>query len=226
MPTLAPKPEVTRTIAPAGTHVARVFKFMNLGTRRQEYQGKPKDYDDTLVNISWELSNELNEFEVENKETGQKETVTKPFAVSREFTLSMGPKSNLRPIVEGIIGTTLSDDEAYNFDLESLVGMACLVTVAHKKSKDGERTYAKVVSTAPLVKGMEAPAAINTPKIFDVNVAPLEEIADMPEWLREKIEVSHEYKARVKSLSNKVALKEFDKPEYPTDDIDPSDIPF
>ena len=34
MPTYSPKPNTTTyDPAPAGTHVARVFKFMNLGTR-------------------------------------------------------------------------------------------------------------------------------------------------------------------------------------------------
>ena len=63
MSTTAPVAQKTYAIAPAGTHVARIYRFMNMGTRLQEYQGQPKDYPDTLVSFTLELPNELNEFE-------------------------------------------------------------------------------------------------------------------------------------------------------------------
>ena len=108
----------------------------------------------------------------------------------------MGKRSNLRPFVEGIIGTSLTDQEAYAFDVESLVGMTCLVTIAHKKSVDGERTYANIVSTSPLVKGMEAPEAVNDVVVQDVNQMSKEEIDALPDWLRDKMVISDEYKDR------------------------------
>lgn len=197
MPTYSPKPSTTSyEPAPAGTHVARVFKFMNLGTRFQEYKGERKAYPDTLINFSLELPNEINKFTYVDKETNEEVEVEKPFAISREFTLSMGKRSNLRPFVEGIIGVALTDQEAYAFDVESLVGMTCLVTIAHKKSPDGERTYANIVSTSPLVKGMQAPEAVNEPTIQDVNDMSKEQIELLPEWLRDKMIISDEYKAR------------------------------
>ena len=169
MPTIATKPESTFTPVPEGTHVARVYKFMNLGQRLQEYQGVQKDYPDTLINISFELPLELNKFTVKN-EDGTEEEIEKPFAISREFTLSMGAKSNLRPIVEGIIGTSLSDEEAYAFDLETLVGKTCQLTVVHKPSADGTKTYSNITSTAPLMKGIEVPEPFNDAVIQDVKL--------------------------------------------------------
>jgi len=219
MPTIANKPQSTFTLAPAGTHVGRIFKFMNLGTSIQLFQGQPKPYPDTLVNFSFELPLELNKFTVKNPD-GTEEEVEKPFAISREFTLSMGNKSNLRKFVEGVIGTKLDDEEAYAFDIEQLVGMACLVTINHKKSKDGTRTYAEVTSTAPLMKGMEVPAQFNESKILDVKTMSLEEISALPEFLRKKMEVSDEYKARFGGHD----LDGEDAP--PEDEINPDDIPF
>lgn len=196
MPTVAPVPQSTHTIAPKGTHLARVYRFMNLGTRLQEYQGVLKDYPDTLVTFTLELPNEINEFEYENKETGEKEKVSKPFVISREFTLSMGKKSNLRPFVEGIIGTSLSDAEAGNFDIEELIGMTCQATIVHEQSKDGSRTYAKLKSVAPLMKGIAVPDAINEPQIQDVKTMTEEEINALPQFIQDKIKVSDEWKAR------------------------------
>jgi hypothetical protein len=46
----------------------------------------------------------------------------------------MGQKSNLRPFVESFIGTSLDDDEAYNFDLEDLLKIRSLPNQYARKS--------------------------------------------------------------------------------------------
>ena len=238
MPTTAPVKNIVYALAPEGTHVARVYKFMNLGTRQQQYQGVDKAYPDTLVTFSLELPNEMNEFEVEDKDTGEKKQVSKPFVVSREFTLSMGKKSNLRPFVEGVIGTSLTDAEAGEFDVEELVGMVCQVTIVHAKGKkDPDKTYANIKSVAPLMKGIEAPEAINKSVVQDVSVMSLEEIEELPNFLKDKMRVSDEYKGRFdpEEIARKKSVQEgIDKarqgggtsPEYPEDEINPEDIPF
>jgi hypothetical protein len=202
MPTLAPVGGEKKAwpIAPSGTHVARVYKFMNLGTRIQKYMGVEKDYPDTLVTFTLELPNELNEFTVK-KEDGTEEKVSKPFVISKEFTLSMGAKSNLRPFVEGIIGVKLTDEEAKVFDIETLVGMTCLATVTHTKSKtDPNKTYANLTSVSPLVKGMVAPEQVNPSVIQDVKTMELEDIDKLPEFLQVKMKDSDEYKRRVGTI--------------------------
>lgn len=241
MPTTAPVPTKTYTLAPAGTHVARVYGFLNMGTRVQEYQGKLKDYPDTLISFTLELPNEMNEFEIENKDTGEKEKVSKPFVISREFTLSMGRKSNLRPFVEGIIGTSLTDEEAGNFDIETLVGMTCQATVAHKKSKDGTKTYANLISVAPLMKGIDVPDPINEPRIQDVKTMELDEINNLPQFLQDKIRESDEFKARFdpEEIERKKAIQDEinartgqsdedtrPAPPHTDEEINPEDIPF
>ena len=233
MATMAPVNKTTYTLAPAGTHVARVYKFMNLGTRLQEYQGKLKDYPDTLVSFTLELPNELNEFEYENKETGETEKVSKPFVISKEFTLSMGKKSNLRPFVEGIIGVQLTDAEAGSFDIETLVGMTCQATIVHQQSKsDPDRKYANLKSVAPLMKGVEAPAQVNESVIMDVKTMTLDEFNALPDFLQKKIEISDEWKARFdpdeierkKKLQQEIDAR---KPQSAdSEEIGPEDIPF
>ena len=234
MATKATRPEGgERVIANAGTYPARVFKFMNLGTRLQEYKGQLKDYPDTLINISWELPTELHSFTKKN-EDGSETTEEKPLVISREFTLSMGSKSNLRPIVEGIIGTSLTDDEAYNFDLEQLVGMTSLVTITHRVANNGN-TYANVASTAPLIKGMEVKEAVNKPIIFDVNTATEEDIEALPAFLKEKVYASDEYKDRFdKETANRRAeiqnqideMRGVNSSAGADTEINPEDIPF
>jgi len=220
-----PKPQ-----APAGTHVARIYKFMNMGKRVQEYMGAPKAYPDTLVSFTVELPNELHEFEVENKETGEKELVSKPFVVSREFVLSMGPKSNLRPFVEGVIGVSLTDEEAGSFDIETLVGKPCLATIVHKEGKNGN-VYANLKSVSPLVKGMTCPDPINPSSFFDVKTASLEEINALPQFIQDKIKVSDEFQARFdpQEIERRQTIKENISQmvgSRKAEPVDAEDIPF
>lgn len=225
MPITASKPESNYKLAPAGTHIARIFKIIHFGTLPYEYQGEQKTA--KFIRLYWELPTEIDKFTYK-KEDGTEEEVEKPFAVSREFTLSMGSKSNLRPIVEGVIGTALSDDEAYAFDFENLLGKDSLITITHKKSADGSRTYANVTGTMPLMKGQIAPAAVNQAKIYDVNTISEEEVGEVPEWIREKMTESVEYKAR---FLKKAGNTDVPYPDGPVDDftkeeLDKSDIPF
>ncbi len=213
MPTFAPvlkKKEYP--LVPAGTHLAILYKFMNLGTRLQQFQGKDKEYPDTLCNFTFEIPGELHKFTVKNDDDTETE-VEKPLVLSREFTLSMGSKSNLRPFVEGIIGVKLSDEEAAGFNLESLLGQACLISVIHKKSADGSKTFANIVSTSPLIKGMAVPKQFNPTEIFDVNLATQEQINKLPLFLQGKITVSDEYKKRFLGITDETP--ELDKDEIP-----------
>lgn len=182
-------------LIPAGTHVATCYKFMNMGKRFQTFEGKTKEFADTLISFTFEIPGETDIFTFK-KEDGTTEEVEKPLVITREFTLSMGPKSNLRPFVEGMIGTNLADPEAYAFDLESLVGKSCLITIVHKPSKKTGQVYANISSASPLMKGMVAPEQVNKTQIFNVNTATKEEIDALPGWLKDKVTVSDEYKFR------------------------------
>jgi hypothetical protein len=177
----AKKPESHYEPVPKGNHVARLYQIVHIGTIPTNWQGQQKMTD--KVRLTFELCNEKKAFREGDE--------PKPFSVSREFTLSMGAKSNLRPFVEGFIGTKLSDEEAYGFDLEDLLGEACLLNVVH--AEVGENVYANINSATPLVKGMEAPALFNEKAVVDVDTATEEEIDALPDFLKEKMRSSEEY---------------------------------
>jgi hypothetical protein len=216
----AKKPERTYELVPAGNHVARLYQIVHIGTNSFEYKGEMKKSD--KVRLTFELCNERKAFK-EGEEP-------KPFSISREFGLTMGKKSNLRPFVEGFIGTSLDDEEAYGFDLDDLIGMACLLNVVH--AEVGDKVYSNIRGASPLPKGMDAPELFNESKIIDVDTAPFEEIEALPEFIRDKMKSSEEYQARVnppesESLAKKnrpnVIKKEL---EYPHEDIDTDSVPF
>src|SRR5882757_45935 len=125
---------------PAGNHVARLYQIIHIGTIPTQWQGTEKMTD--KIRLTFELCDEKKEF--------KEGEGAKPFSISREFTYSWGAKGNLRPFIEGFIGTKLHDDEAYNFNLEDLLGEACLLNVVHTE-KDGN-TYSNIQGASPLPK--------------------------------------------------------------------------
>lgn len=195
---------------PKGNHVARLYQIIHIGTVPTTWQGETRMTD--KVRLTFELSNERKVF----KEGDE----PKPYSISREFTLSMGKKASLRAFVEGFGGTALHDDEAYAFDLEKLIGDACLLNVVHTE-KDGN-TYANIAGASPLPKGMTAPELVNQAKLIDINSTSFEEIDALPEFLRDKMKSSEEYEARLRPpvISKEKVI------EYPQEDINPDDVPF
>ena len=166
------KPKV---LAPEGTHVARVISIIEIGTEKTNFGDSKK------VLITWELPTEVHKFKEEEGE--------KPFVVSSKYTLSLHKKSKLRPIVEGIL-TSLTDDEASNFDLDEILGKECLVNVEY--SEDGQ--WANVKSTSKLIKGMVCPKAINPLKSLSFEKWSQEVYDSLYPSLKERIAKSPEYR--------------------------------
>ena len=56
-----------------------------------------------------------------------------------EYSVSLGDKANLLPVVEALLQRALTSDEKENgFDLEQLIGKNCQVTIIHKESTAGK----------------------------------------------------------------------------------------
>ena len=187
MPLNAPAPKSDFKPIDPGTYVARCYSVVDLGTHQEEWKGKPKD--SRKVRITWELPTELKEFETE---TGKKML---PLVIGKEYTLSMGEKSNLRKDIQSWIGTTLADPEAAGFDVSSLVGMDCMISVAHKTSGAG-KTYAIVQSVTRLLKGTTCPPQVNPSVTFNVYEWNQEVYDGLPNFMKERIDESLERKQK------------------------------
>jgi hypothetical protein len=215
----ASKPEGGKNfeLVPAGTHVATVFKIINLGHVPYEYMGEKKE--GHMIRLFWELPNKKKTFTVDGVE---KEL---PFAISRKLTLSMGPKSNMRPLVVGMTGVQfVNDEEAYGFNIYSLLGHSSLISIVHKKSIDGTKTFANVASASPLIDGMEKPFPVNEQVIYDVTKMSKEEIEALPDYIKEDMKASSEYNVRF--LAPRSANPTGSAVAYPEDEINPEDVPF
>jgi hypothetical protein len=193
------KPNFTRTLCPEGTYLARVFQIIYLGTQKSKTYGN----ENRKVRINWELPTKKFAF----KEGDEPQ----PFAVANEYTVSMGKKSSLRPVVEALLGVQLKDEEAYAFDVDDIMGHTCQVTVVH--TEDGQ--YANVGNVAAMLDGVTCPPAVNPPQILTFEKWDDALFQKLPPFIRTRIETSPEYA----NMKNGKKVDELDE-------IKPSDIPF
>lgn len=143
---------------PVGVFAARCWSMVDLGTQRVEFQGDIKFQ--RKVQIGWELFGEDENGEALVTDDGR------PMTISKRYTLSLSPKSRLRPDLEAWRGRPFTDDEAKGFDLKALIGATCMLNITHTE-RNG-KTYSNVASITPLPKALRAtlPEIGNDPRFY------------------------------------------------------------
>jgi hypothetical protein len=197
-----------KQLPPAGTHVARCYSVIDLGTQTTEYMGTEKTL--RKIRITWELPNETAVFKDEAGE--------QPFVISKDYTLSLYEKANLRHDLESWRGKQFTEKELQGFDIFTLLGVPCMLTVIHK-SKEGGKTYANVTGVGKLAKGMQCPDQINKTVQFSIDDGRDGVFATFPDWLREKIQKCAEWNEKEENGDG------FEADPF-NDDDDGDSIPF
>jgi hypothetical protein len=175
-----------RELIPAGNHIARCYKMIEIGTVPEEYLGQVKKQH--KVRIGWELPLELRVF---NEEKGEQ-----PFVIDKEYTLSLGEKATLRADLQSWRGKAFTEEEAQGFDITKLLGVPCMLNIIHVPGKtDPTKTFQRIASITPLPKGMECPDRINGVFIFELENFDLQKYNELPDFIKEKIAQSEQYKA-------------------------------
>jgi hypothetical protein len=203
---------------PAGTHVARCYQIIHIGTIVDTYQGEEK-----LVNkvrLVFELPLETADF-------GKGE---QPFSIGRDFTLSMHEKSGLRAFVQSWLGKAMSDSDAAKFDIGTLLGKEAMVSVMHRTANTG-RTYADLKGASPLAKGMACPPQVNAAFLLDYDSQDFDlRFKMLPEWLQNKVSSSAEFSQRLEKsadqMNNAKKMLEQSGLVQPTTTDETDDMPF
>lgn len=124
---------------PVGTHGAVCVGVFDIGTQRGQYQGKPTLTHQIIV-----------AFEIDELIT-RGEYAGKRFMMSKWYTLSLHEKANLRKDLESWRSKPFSESELAGFDVEKVIGVPCLLTIAAT-----ENDKRKITAISPLPKGMIA----------------------------------------------------------------------
>lgn len=189
--------------APAGSHIAVCNLVADVGLQpgSQQYPAPKRK-----IYVRFEIPAERVEYEKDGKQ------VEGPLTIGSFYTASMNEKATLRKHLEGWRGKAFTDDEAAAFDVSSLLGKACMLSVI--ESDSGGKTYSNISGIGKLPKGMDAPKAENPLLYFDSDSGQAEYDA-LPKWLREKID--GQLRPAKPSANESHASSDF---------IDDRDIPF
>jgi len=127
-------------LVPAGSYNAVCVDVVDEGDKESNFDGKKKIQ--RKVSVWWQLDEERPD---------------KPerFSVRKWYTLSLNEKSALHKDLVAWRGKPFTAEELEGFDLEKLIGVPALISIAHKDAADGSgKTYANVAGVASPPKGM------------------------------------------------------------------------
>lgn len=173
-----------REIIPAGNYIARCYSMIHVGTVEEDIMGELKVMN--KCRITWELPGELRVFDQAKGE--------QPLVISKEYTLSMHEKANLRRDLESWRGKAFTEEQAKSFDIAKLLGAPCMLNIIHKTTRGG-KDYAMISNISSLPKGFNCPPQIND--TFEWNFEDkfdAAELEKMPDFIKDKVKSSAEYK--------------------------------
>ena len=184
---------------PAGTHTAILYQIIDLGTQKNDFDKENVKFQ-PRVRFTWELCEE-------------KMADGRPFAIGKEYTFSANQKATIVQHIKAWTG----QDVGKNFEVDSLLGKACNLTVVHNTKQDGT-VVASVSGISALKKSEKAPPQVNPSLLFELTPDKFnpEIFKSLPDFFQDKIKLSPEY----------VAALNFINTAPPANDMPSDEIPF
>lgn len=179
-----------------GNYMAVVVGLIDVG---EQYSDRFKNYTDKLI-IIFEIPSETVEVDGEQN----------PRWLSKDFSATLNEKSNLYKTLVSFLGRDLTESElsedGTGFDLTSLVGQGCILTVTLDTKEDGDQKNS-IKQIGGLPAGIPAPHTESDLLIFDIDNRDESVFEKLPEWIQERIKKSTQYQADLpdKPLENPAA---------------------
>lgn len=198
--------------APEGSHLAVCDMFVDLGLQDGHFGAKHKIY------LRWQIP----ALRLSYEKDGEK--VEGPMSIGGQYTLSLADKSNLRPMLQSWRGKAFTPDELKKFDVTTILGKPCMITVTHKAKAEGG-VYANVGAVVKLPAGIPAPAIEGEPTIYDAdNTSSFEGLRP---WLQEKIRNQVRLKSELQSQEDQYRRQPGDEGYIAAvDELEESDVSF
>ena len=131
----------TVQLLPAGFSPARLYAICDMGHQHSNY------YNKWIHKVDFVF-----EFPGLRQLFYEEDTEPRPTYASIMMTLSMDPKSKLRPFVGNALGVTLTDEQAEAFNIYELADKLYNVQINHTAPNDKGEVYANVVGISPFDK--------------------------------------------------------------------------
>ena len=108
-----------------------------------------------------------------------------PRVMSKEYTLSLNEKSNLRKDLQAWRGQAFTEEELQGFDLLSIMNKPCQLQIINEE-KNG-KTYNNISSIMAMPKGMEVDLLEETTIFITNNSETWINWNKIPKWIKDKI---------------------------------------
>jgi hypothetical protein len=170
-------------LPPAGSHLARCFRFIDLGTQKFTTSGETKEAEQCV--LSWELSKQMSD--------------GRPYTITERYTKNLNEKAKLGQALISWRTKPFSREERNDgWDIRAILGRACLLTIVH--TQKGARTFAGVTSVVPVPDGLTPPQLTNDVLGFVFSEWTEEKFSKVPRYYQEIIKKSPEYERIVSGV--------------------------
>jgi hypothetical protein len=200
------------TPVPPGTHLARCYRVIDLGTQKSVGSWGEKLQQKVMI-----------QFEVHSEDEDGNPLVTakgEPLSISKNYTVSLGENATLRKDLSSWRGRDFTPQELRGFELKNILGHWAMLSVSKDLGNNGkEYTNIRTISAVPAaMKKAGLPEGFNKPVLFSIAEADMEMFETFSKSIKEKIQASPEWT----SFFGKQYAKEQAASSH--DDLD--DIPF
>ena len=166
---------------PAGTHIARCYAMVSLGT---QLPTNPQYKPSFKVVLQFEFPNER--IEVNG--------VSKPMMTGQFLSAYLGSvkkpsKTNL--FLTAWRGKAFTEAELAGFDVSRVVGAPCMLNMIHE-TKNG-KLRETIASISPLPKGTVASPQINPKLVYEIEQGRDKVFQALPEWMQKMISGCEEW---------------------------------
>ena len=114
-----------------------------------------------------------------------------PRVMSKEYTLSLNEKSNLRKDLQAWRGQAFTEDELQGFDILKIMNKPCQLQIINEE-KNG-KTYNNISAIMAMTKGMNVELLKETTVFITNNAETWNNWEKIPKWIQEKIKKSEGY---------------------------------
>jgi hypothetical protein len=131
------KPDERFPTAPEGTFSAVCVDEIDLGKQTSTWNGKERERH--VVRLVWQID--------------ETDSDGKRYLIKQDYTASLDEKAKLRLHLVSWRGRDFTFDEEVAFDLETVVGAPCMISIVHNKGSQGG-TFANLGAVMKLPRGM------------------------------------------------------------------------
>jgi hypothetical protein len=210
-------------IVPAGLHLARCYRVVDLGTQVTVFQGKEKTNRKVLISFEMHGEDEFgNPMVTDNGD---------PLSVSKNYTLMLAELASLRKDLQSWRGREFTKEELKGFQLSNILDQWAMLSIIHTNGND-DRIYANISAVMPVpanIKKAGLPAGHNKPTIFSIDSPDMDLFESFSDGLKAKIERSPEWQSRTSYAPVKTshpAPQQTSRPAAAAVEFEEDDVPF